>query len=68
MLTAITAALQGLAALRDILALIKDLNLSKRLNDIAENQEKILQGHLAMAKAETPDELKAALRLIHRIR
>lgn len=67
MLALITAALQGLAALKEIYFEIKSGALASTLNEIKENQQKILAGHLAMAEAkDTPEELRAALRKIHR--
>lgn len=61
MIALITAALQGLASLRDLFNMIKDLNLKQRLETLEARQMKMNAGYLKLASAQTPEEMKNAL-------
>jgi len=62
MIALITAALHGLAAIREFVELFRGLNLKERLDRIEERQSKMNSAFSALAASETSEEKKNALR------
>jgi hypothetical protein len=60
MLSLITAALQGLAAIPKILDFLNELNLAARLNQIEKNQQAIRASFDLLEKAKTPKDIQDA--------
>lgn len=64
MIALITSALQGLAAIRDLIEILKDLNLKARLQKLEERQNKMNEGFLKVVSAASPQEKKDAIAAI----
>ena len=58
----ITAALNGLAAIKDLVVLIQDLQLKARLQRLEERQAQMNGAFLSLASSKTPQDLKDALK------
>lgn len=60
MLELIRQALIGLAAIPQIIALIKELNLAIRIQRIEQNQQALKEGFDALHQAKTPQDIQKA--------
>ena len=66
MIALITAALQGLAAIPQLIDFIKSLNLDARLNALETKQQTINQGLIQIAGAKTDEDYAKALDILVR--